>query len=246
MNWTSKQKISKLPNHISKHFLNMASFLYFDLQKNKLKIKTRELENPQIHSNQKERIVESQNPYWYSKFYWENTPYTLRKYKNTFKKRRIKTQKSIDRRLFENSLLKISLNNDKNLLKYDTLSRELIKTYLIEGIPYDEKKIQNPFDIFDIIEYEPENEIRIFFNLEPIETLKSEKEYYIKKYKEFGEEIFYEELAFRTGIIKEKTTLKKLNKKNTLEKTISENSNPFLDKNINPKNNFLKDIEIPF
>ena len=139
--WTPRERIAKLPRGIAKIYRAEADFFYWDLYNNRLIVRLAPAPHPWEGHNLI-RVVESQNPKWYRDLYWS--------YKN------------FRRDLSLASLERLRSGRDKEFdgwkYKYDEIYRYFIHSRLIEGLEVDDGFL------------EPNNIVRKYFGLEPIEN----------------------------------------------------------------------------
>ncbi|MBU4456776.1 MAG: hypothetical protein KKA65_04705, partial [Nanoarchaeota archaeon] len=116
MSWNSDIPIKELPRNIRTFFLKEANYLFKDLKNNKLVVILVNAPEPK-HCGHKIRVVDCQNPCWYSELY-HSIDYFRR-----------------DRSL--RALERITQLNDGSFrcspYKYDAIYRQLIFQRLVEG-----------------------------------------------------------------------------------------------------------------
>jgi hypothetical protein len=141
--WTPDKRLAYLPYYPRELFVKEAKFLYKDFIDNILDVVL--IPAPiQTHTDHKIRVAESHNPPWYSEIYSA----TNRGKRHLFKKalERVVNEKDKD------------FNPHNNWYSYDTSIRGVIYSRFIYG--YNEKDGSFVF---------PDNNIRKFFKLEPVE-----------------------------------------------------------------------------
>ena len=193
MEWNCEYAIRGLPDKIRERFMNRAGFLHRDLDVNRYEGAIVELPYTTTHDGQKGRITVSENPHWYSEFYWDNTPHEVVEYSNKTKRRRLK--KTIDRGCVLRALGYIANSSDRDNFRYHSLMRETVLDCLLSGVPIIRSK-ENYDSLIEQVSLElltePDNEVRLFFGMEKIETYRDELLGLQKKHgKNEGEEIFY-------------------------------------------------------
>ncbi len=163
--WTPDKRLAYLPSYLRELFVQEAKFLYSDFLDNPLIIKA--VPAPiQTHSNHKIRIVKSHNPAWYSEIY--------------------SAANRGKRHLFNKALERVVNEKDKDFrpsndwYSYDKAIREVIYSRFVDG--YKEKDGSFVF---------PNNHVRKFFNLEPVEVEDNndylEKEFVLEKKEEYDD-----------------------------------------------------------
>lgn len=190
MIWSPHYTIKGLPENIRWHFQERAAFLLEDLKYHSYSYALVPLESPRTWAGQCKIEVQTRNPYWYSKFYWEHTPH--RTIRNGMK-RQIK--KVVDRSRVEEALDMILNDRDKQDKRYHILLRDLIYEHLIDGTPFDSRFEEDSNEyIYMLVDLEPVNEVRQYFGYLSIPTYKDDLGRYIDEFGSKGEELFYSDL----------------------------------------------------
>jgi hypothetical protein len=182
MEWDVSLCIKKLPERVRVYFNERAEFLHRDLLFNRYKGDTYELPYKKDHPRQKGVLTENYNPLWYSKFYWKNTPHFMGKNGP----RRKLGYETLRKSRFEKSLELVANSKDRDLLKYDTLAREITLHTLIHGVDARDGEFCSLIDkvSFEMM-IEPVNEVRKFFGENGTSTYRDEL---IEFQREYGEE----------------------------------------------------------
>ena len=191
MKWSCEYSTRKLPENIRIFFQERASFLYYDMESRRYNGELIDLEYQKYHSKQKRRSTENRNPAWYSEVYWKNTPHIAIQYSNKIRRRRGK--KTLDRGRISLALKRISDSEDKDFFKYHVLMREVVRDYLINGIPCDDFNVGSRMEMIGLeLITEPNNEVREFFGEKRVFVLRDELLVFKNKYGcEIGEKLFY-------------------------------------------------------
>jgi hypothetical protein len=162
LKFNPNEPLDYLPNSLKKVFVEQAQILYQELDDIFLKITTAPAPIKK-HSDHKIRIVESRNPSWYSELYAQ----TNRGKRHLFKRSLERITQGKDKRV----------NPSNNWYNYDGLFRNLIYSRLING--YSE---HNYF-------VEPDDNIRILFNLPPFDENYQKEEFNNKNNSIYTDEI---------------------------------------------------------
>ena len=161
--WTFEKRLELLPEKIRAYFIDYAKILNYELKNQHLKVVLAPAPNPK-HADHKIRVVNEENPYWYSDLYYAH---------NRGK-----------RKLFEKSIERIvggvdcDFDSRNNQYNYDYAFRNMIYDILTEGY-IDEfgKRVM------------PENEVRKYFGMEPIYEEVERVDIYDKDTKKFNDGI---------------------------------------------------------
>ena len=193
MLWTPCLPISNLPENIRTFFIQRAGFLLNDLELNVYSSILVPIKNSKIWSGQLKREVVTRNPYWYSKFYWENTPHKVMK---SGKKIRLSNKQFIWRGHVKSALNRIVESKDIANKRYHTLLRDLVLNHLLNGTPVSVQKTKDMSDICLLLEAEPINFVRRYFGMCDIPTFDNDREKLVYHFGYLeGERLFYRYLT---------------------------------------------------